>query len=90
VSPAFDRLDALPDTRKVERPRLVSRPMPGAWMPLVGTGMLVHLPTEQTLEDLSDLDDEDLALSETFARDLLALVAWERHERAVRAQEGGR
>lgn len=90
MSPAFDRMQALPDTRRVERPRLVSRPMPGAWMPLVGTGMLVHLPTEMTMEDPAKLDADLLEDLETYMRDVLELMRWERHERAVRAQEGGR
>jgi len=88
MSPAFDRMQALPDTRKVERPRLVSRPMPQAWH-RIGE-MLVHLPTETTMEDPAELDAEGLDDLETYARDVLELLRWERHERAVRAQEGGR
>lgn len=84
MSPAFDRLAALPDTRRVARPRLVSRPMPQAWH-RIGE-MLVHLPTETTLEDPAELDAEGLEDLETYARDVLELMRWERHERAVRAQ----
>lgn len=90
MSPAFDRLEALPDTRRVERPRLVSRPMPQAWKVVGARREVMHTASELVFEGPRGLSADDLDKLDALARDLLALVAWERHERAVRAQEGGR
>lgn len=89
MSPAFDRLEALPDTRKVERPKLESKPMPAAWMPSAKGGF-IHRGTGFDASELPRLSDAEICDLRTLLRDALELVDWAIHERAVRAQEGGR
>lgn len=84
----LDTLDQAPPTRKVERPPMESMPIPAAWEPL--RDVVVHRSSELELPNPRRLDDAGLADLEAFGRDIDALVAWARHERAVRAQEGGR
>lgn len=88
VSPTEDTQPAtMPETREIERPKLKSRPMLSEWARFGGS--LIHISTETTIEDPSILDSEGLDELESYARAVVDLVAWIRHERAVRAQEGG-
>jgi len=94
VSPAFDRLEALPDTRRVERPRLESRPLPEGWAPIGGGFAIVRIGKAGP-DVLFDVEPTSLSMrreEDEYARavSILAGIEWLRHERAVRAQEGGR
>mgnify|MGYP007071592668 CR=1 FL=1 len=94
MSPAFDRMQALPDTRRVERPRLESRPLPEGWAPIGGGFAIVRIGKAGP-DVLLDVEPTELGMrreEDEYARavSILAGIQWVRHERAVRAQEGGR
>jgi hypothetical protein len=77
---------ALPETRVLPRPRLVSRPLPHSWVP-DADGMLVHASGFQCENPLAaELTDEELAGLISLGTGIVELATWARHERAVRAQ----
>lgn len=84
MSPAFDHLAALPDTRKVERPKLGSLPLPDGWS-WGGQGWIRHEDVQALLiEPVSPLE---AAVEARVYREAMAAIAgikWVRHERAVR------
>lgn len=85
-------------TRRIERPRLESRPLPPRWEmdERIIWHAAEHFPyafdAEVTIEtaivDPAQTTDDELREIESYALDLVELARWARHERAVRAQGG--
>jgi hypothetical protein len=78
-------------TTRQERPRLVSMPIPKGWRPwdcapkrCISIGLI-----DRVIVLSRDECDEELAATESLGRALIAGVEWVRHEKAVRAQDGG-
>lgn len=73
--------DAMAETRRVERPRLESRPLPEGWRRDGDTMRHGLYPFAIRVEVADDIERH---LAEQ--RSLLALLEWLAHDRAVRAQ----
>lgn len=81
-------------TTRQERPRLVSRPMPDAFICDDGSyvhwvGGRVRSSGVKNAAAATLLAPNGRAELRTMARDLIALLDWLDHEDAVRAQDGG-
>lgn len=77
---------ALPETRRIERPPLASLPLPPRWHLNHEAGVLEHASGEYQME-ADELDgDGELDAGIFLARDVVALLEWLKHERAVAAQ----
>ena len=76
--------DRLAETVRRERPRLTSRPAPARWALVDGMYMR---DSGGTVEHV-DLDADELNEARAYACDLVALVDWIVHQRAVSAQDG--
>lgn len=81
-------------TTRQERPRLVSRPMPDAFICDEGSyvhwvGGRVRSSGVKNAAAATLLAPNGRAELRTMARDLIALIDWLDHEERVRAQDGG-
>jgi len=78
--------DALPETRKVERPRLVSRPIPKGWhLYCLHEGEAALLRSDCWTWLIKPCRFTATALREQRA--VLTAMEWSVHEAAVRAQD---
>lgn len=97
--------ESLPQTRRIERPQLASRPLPRGWVRDDQDGRSHGFRREGTVEiyvlALADYTIAPIATmpverysapleeQEAALRDVLDLLAWLRHERAVQCQPKG-
>jgi hypothetical protein len=98
------QIEGLPKTRKIERPQLVPRPLPRGWVRDNQDGRAHGFRRDGAVElyvlALADYTIATIAMmpvgrfsspleeQEAALRDVLDLLAWLRHERAVSEQAG--
>ena len=80
--------DRLAETRRVERPRLETRPLPAGWRIDIASGVYVHerYGPLLRLDAGPDIVEERIRI----ASDAIELYRWVQHSRALEAQEAGR